>query len=288
MTPHQFQQALEWTRRFSPDPAFSEILEDRSVTSMSVKGRTLRYNPDFVTGISEQLCRAILLHELKHIELRHSDRLGDRTLTGFNVAADCEVNDRLRDDYLAAFAGNEEQFLAEMVHHPTTCGCFPGLPPYEDLPRGKTAEEYYDLLREKFMALLPDLAPLLDNFTVNQFVPFRRVGDLLCSAFEGGSNYWCHIDEFHEPPKIAFRWDSKNLYKHVDYPLNPGGYLLISDPEDGEGDQHRLDLNSLQNGLRVMNAKYPEHWRDFMAEADDATTGDVFLQCCLFGEVIYE
>lgn len=36
-----------------------------------------------------------------------------------------------------------------------------------------------------------------------------------------------------------------------------------------------------------MPVKYPRHWADVLAENDDATTGDVFLQCCLFGECIF-
>jgi len=37
----------------------------------------------------------------------------------------------------------------------------------------------------------------------------------------------------------------------------------------------------------VMAKKEPRHFADFLKEDYDETTGDVFLQCCLFGEVIY-
>ena len=43
----------------------------------------------------------------------------------------------------------------------------------------------------------------------------------------------------------------------------------------------------LQQGLQRMARKYPRHFADFMAENDDAITGDVFLQCVVLGEVIY-
>jgi len=38
---------------------------------------------------------------------------------------------------------------------------------------------------------------------------------------------------------------------------------------------------------KVMHDDYPSHYGDAISENDDAGTGDVYLQCCLFGEVIY-
>jgi hypothetical protein len=34
--------------------------------------------------------------------------------------------------------------------------------------------------------------------------------------------------------------------------------------------------------------KYPRHFADLVNENTDAITADVLLQCCLFGELIYE
>jgi hypothetical protein len=36
-----------------------------------------------------------------------------------------------------------------------------------------------------------------------------------------------------------------------------------------------------------MAREYGRHFSDMIAENDDATTADVFLQCCLFGELVY-
>jgi len=36
-----------------------------------------------------------------------------------------------------------------------------------------------------------------------------------------------------------------------------------------------------------MAEKYPRHFHNFLEENDDAETGDVFIQCCLFGEIVY-
>ncbi len=58
---------------------------------------------------------------------------------------------------------------------------------------------------------------------------------------------------------------------------------------DSEGDMPDtlLDLGTIRLGLQTMADKYPNHWHDFINDNEDATTGDVFLQCCLYGEVIF-
>ena len=128
---------------------------------------------------------------------------------------------------------------------------------------------------------------------VNVKVPItkQRISDLLCCAFEGGSNYWYLIDEFIKPPVLEWQNDPEQVYQHLDYPLNAGGALIISDKEDDEPVKskktYRLDLDSITKGIQVMAEKYPRHFADMVSEDFDATTGDVFLQCCLFGEVIY-
>jgi hypothetical protein len=74
------------------------------------------------------------------------------------------------------------------------------------------------------------------------------------------------------------------VYQHIDYPLNAGGSLIITSYEDPDGingvKAWRFDLEAAQRGLQLMAEKYPHHYADFMAENDDATTGDVFLQLC--------
>jgi len=70
-------------------------------------------------------------------------------------------------------------------------------------------------------------------------------------------------------------------------PTTPGCALFIKDIEDDDGAEYRLDLEAIRKGLRVMADKFPKHFGDVLDENDDAETGDVFLQCCLFGDVIY-
>jgi hypothetical protein len=115
----------------------------------------------------------------------------------------------------------------------------------------------------------------------------ERISDLLCSAFEGGSNYWYVINEFVKPKDLTFRTDKDQVFRHLDYPLNEGGALILGDMEDEDSEDKRLDLEAIQRGLKIMSEKYPRHMMDFINDNEDADTGDVFLQCCLFGEAIY-
>jgi hypothetical protein len=127
-------------------------------------------------------------------------------------------------------------------------------------------------------------------------VPIRRVQDMLCCAFEGGSNYWYRIEKFHEPKAFVnqfdepFNTEKTKIFRHIDYPTNPGGYLIVSDGGEESGDdvkKVKLDLEACERGLQVMAEKYPRHFSNMLQDNDDAETGDVFLQCCLFGELVY-
>ena len=117
----------------------------------------------------------------------------------------------------------------------------------------------------------------------------KRIADLLVCAFEGGSNYWYMIVDYIEPPGEVFKSTGDQVFKHCDYPLSEGGGVVIKDIEDDDEDAktYTLNIETIKRGLAIMSAKYPNHFADFMNENDDAETGDVFLQCCLFGEIVY-
>jgi hypothetical protein len=120
-------------------------------------------------------------------------------------------------------------------------------------------------------------------------IPSERVADMLCCAFEGGSNYWAEIKEKRKPEEFAFRYMpdlSDKPTSYTDYPLNRGGFLMVGDSE-GDMPAALLDLGTIRLGLQTMADKYPNHWHDFINDNEDAFTGDVFLQCCLYGEVVF-
>ena len=121
--------------------------------------------------------------------------------------------------------------------------------------------------------------------SVEKEIPKQRIADLLITAFEGGINYWCEIHGYLPPDFLDFQWDPDQLYKYVDYPLNDGGFVELFDSQEQK--THGLNITMIRSGLEVMSKKYTKHFNDFMTENEDATTGDVFIQCCVFGEVIY-
>ena len=129
------------------------------------------------------------------------------------------------------------------------------------------------------------------KLTLKLEIPIKRLQDLLCGAFEGGSNYWYRIKRKHAPDGDPATWPNRNstdtVYPHIDYPSNPGGYLEIC-PDDEPSKICKLDLAAMERGLepfvKVANGR---HFADFMAGNDDAETADVYLQCCLFGEIVY-
>jgi len=50
---------------------------------------------------------------------------------------------------------------------------------------------------------------------------------------------------------------------------------------------YKLDFPALEQGMQVFARDYPRHWADFRRGQADMITGDVFVQCCIFGEAKY-
>ena len=122
--------------------------------------------------------------------------------------------------------------------------------------------------------------------TIHVKIDDNCLADVLISAYEGGwrpwpdrqrplSNYWARQMDGKPSP---FRSDEDGFRPDFD--------VEITDIEAG-GKKHRLTLPILRRGLQIMADKYPAYFADIVAENDDATTGDVLLQCALFGELIY-
>jgi len=136
--------------------------------------------------------------------------------------------------------------------------------------------------------------------------------NLIVSAFDGGSNYWAYMLAYDLPTgkkvedyedkdygeglgryNIPFAPKSAIVFTTVDELAEAGvtqGFHGYEDPTDeqiAKLKKWRLDKKTLVRGWKVMHDDYPSHYGDAISENDDAGTGDVYLQCCLFGEVIY-
>lgn len=115
------------------------------------------------------------------------------------------------------------------------------------------------------------------SFSVNVKIDFQitrdRIDTLMVSAFEGGSNYWIE-KAFAVNPSEDF-WDEAAY--------NSGIWVVRSEDQT----HSCLTPSMIQRGFQVMSEKYSRHMGDFLSNNDDATTADVWLQCCLFGDVVY-
>lgn len=136
------------------------------------------------------------------------------------------------------------------------------------------------------------------KLTFTKEIDVSRVRELLCCAIEGGSAYWAIIEKFVYPPgttaedfntggrcQLEEHWPRSMLL-----PFMEGGAVIIGDKEDqGNGKRLKgsLDLASIERGFQVLFDKHPDRLSEFLAENEDADTGDVFLQCCLFGEIVF-
>jgi len=116
--------------------------------------------------------------------------------------------------------------------------------------------------------------------TININVPDSRIADLFICAVEGGSTYWCN--------KIRPLIEEEKKFSYYNYMLC-GGFIAYIDEEveEGSGLEYRVARAEIDNALKLMAEKYPQHYADFMNENEDADTGDVFLQLCLFKEVVF-
>lgn len=141
------------------------------------------------------------------------------------------------------------------------------------------------------------------DITIPTSISDQRVGDLLCCAIEGGIGYWAAIVGYEKPEQMPSKGvlGDEKITRYIDYPI-AGGAVLFQAPEDDSTDDdegfyvdpdgqrlpvYRLDREALTRGMKIMQDKYPRHFGNFISENDDAETGDVFVQCCLLGEIVY-
>jgi hypothetical protein len=109
--------------------------------------------------------------------------------------------------------------------------------------------------------------------TIPLIYPVRveEIPDFLDSASRG-ARYWCSNElGFESQAKLALTENGVEVF-------------------DTEGDKETkfiLNRTSIARGLNAMMTNEIKHFADFVTGDYDETTGDVFLQCCLFGEVIY-
>lgn len=122
--------------------------------------------------------------------------------------------------------------------------------------------------------------------------PETALCNLLCAGLESGPYGSVRIHEFIEPKEMKFRTDVERVFRHLDYPMNEGGALIVVDKyeeDDGETNlfRYRLDRAALLRGLARLAMDHPAHFGDWLKGSEDAITGDCLVQCAVFGNTIY-
>ena len=128
--------------------------------------------------------------------------------------------------------------------------------------------------------------------SVSVDIPTSTIRNLLVGAIEGGSNYWAtfRLDpnftkSVTESDKASYvEQEGGEYYAHYDIE-NSNYCLRVSDAEGGS--TYNVTFDSFVNGLGVMANRYPHHFKDVIAENHDAETSDIFIQCAVFGEIVF-
>lgn len=128
----------------------------------------------------------------------------------------------------------------------------------------------------------------------------EQISNMLCSAYDGAygsAYYWSAITGYEYP---AGKTQDDFEYRFMEVVL-AGGKMFLCDAEmtkqemkarkPEEIEKWTLTREKLIKGLQVMASlemgKGGHHFPNLMKENDDAETADVFVQCCLFGEIVY-
>ena len=111
-------------------------------------------------------------------------------------------------------------------------------------------------------------------------VTMRDVDDIVCTALEGGINYWCKRAEV----------VGNYLGEYASDQISRGGTLILYDSE-GE-DKYELTLDKLLKGIQMYvvnpNAPYKIVYNNELDTCQvDATVADMIIQFALFGVIVY-
>lgn len=138
--------------------------------------------------------------------------------------------------------------------------------------------------------------------TVSITINDKKIENLLVSAIEGGIGYWGRIMGYEFPQNKTI---DDYEYPHFQVVLD-GGKMFLHDTEEpdsrwqkllettegrAEREKWTLTKEKLIKGLQVMaglkEGEGGHHFPNILNDNDDAETGDVFVQCALFGEIVY-
>lgn len=117
-------------------------------------------------------------------------------------------------------------------------------------------------------------------FEVTCYIEESKIRDLLRQGAIG-IEYWGELLDSNVPgmPFDKYSWDEAPFY---------GGKLTFKlDADHGNNAVYSLERADIRRGLALLATKEPRHWMKVMEDSIDQETGDVFIQLCLFGEILF-
>ena len=126
-------------------------------------------------------------------------------------------------------------------------------------------------------------------FTVEVPIPLEFLNDILCTAFEGGINYWCGSANL-------MRGTRETAVTDADTYTPDGFEYELFDAHDGKSYSEKkedfpnyvpLTLQSLRKGLALYFLRGNPYGEVLDAGNYDAAEADLVVQLSVFGEIIY-
>ena len=105
-------------------------------------------------------------------------------------------------------------------------------------------------------------------------IPNEQIVDMLITAFEGGSNYWCLAAPYH-PSKWAEQINSGRMK------------VKVYDREVEDDLLGTVTVRSIRKAIPLMMEDYPHVYSRWITEDYDAWDADIFLQLATMGEVVF-
>jgi hypothetical protein len=109
---------------------------------------------------------------------------------------------------------------------------------------------------------------------------WRKITDQIVSALEGGSGYWMQSfkpEGSDIETKVSPWYDDENIWS--------GNFNIRV--EVYEDDVVMFTPEKIHSGLKYLADNHLWRIEQMIKESGDAETGDVFIQACLFGDIVY-
>src|ERR1700730_15969672 len=111
-------------------------------------------------------------------------------------------------------------------------------------------------------------------------ITYRKITDQIVAAIEGGVGYW--MNEFKPVDRIATKvspwYDDEKIW---------AGDFKIRVGVDEDEKEYFMTPQSMKEGLQWLADNHLWRIEQMVKENGDAETGDVFLQACIFKDIVY-